>query len=123
MTPKELYDRIGGDYEAAKRTMMTDAMISRFIVKLIDDKSYSRLMAAAETMDSVGLFEASHAMKGVYANLGLTNLSAAASELTEEFRAGTERTLSDEAVKEKIDAITAMYEEAVEGVKQFVQEQ
>ena len=118
MTPKELYDRIGGDYEAAKRTMMTDAMISRFIVKLIDDKSYSRLMA-----DPVGLFEASHAMKGVYANLGLTNLSAAASELTEEFRAGTERTLSDEAVKEKIDAITAMYEKAVEGVKQFVQEQ
>ena len=44
-------------------------------------------------------------------------------ELTEEFRAGTERTLSDEAVKEKIDAITAMYEKAVEGVKQFVQEQ
>ena len=44
-------------------------------------------------------------------------------ELTEEFRAGHERTLSDEAVKEKIDAITAMYEKAVEGVKQFVQEQ
>ena len=119
MTPKELYDRIGGDYEAAKRTMMTDAMISRFIVKLLDDKSYSRLMDAAATMDSVGLFEASHAMKGVYANLGLTNLSAAASELTEEFRAGTERTLSDEEVRGKLDEIKALQERTMEKIAEF----
>ena len=123
MTPKELYEQIGGDYNAALRTLMNDMLISRFIIKLLDDKSFDNLMKAAETFDANGLFEASHAMKGVYANLGLMNLSNAASEITEEFRPGSERKLSDDAVREKIAAMKTMYETAVDGIRRFAQEQ
>lgn len=123
MTPRELYERIGGDYEAALRTLMNDTLISRFIVKLPDDSSFHQLMDAFAASDSKRMFEASHAMKGVYANLGLMNLSDAASEIAEEFRPGSERKLSDEAVNEKITAIRTMYETAMHYIRQFALEQ
>lgn len=123
MTPKELYEQIGGDYDAAVRTLMNDMLISRFIVKVLDDKSFENLMNAAEAFDPNGLFEASHAMKGVYANLGLMNLSNAASEITEEFRPGAVRKLSDDEVRQKIAALKTMYETAVDGIRRFAQEE
>ena len=123
MTPRELYERIGGDYEAALRTLMNDTLISRFIVKLPDDSSFHQLIEAYTASDPKRMFEASHAMKGVYANLGLTNLSDAASEIAEEFRPGSERKLSDEAVNEKITAIRTMYETAMHYIRQFALEQ
>lgn len=123
MTPRELYERIGGDYEAALRTLMNDTLISHFIVRLPDDSSFHQLMDAFAASDSKRLFEASHAMKGVCANLGLTNLSDTASEIAEEFRPGSERKLSDEAVTEKIAAIREMYETAVTFIRRFALEQ
>ena len=123
MTPKELYEQIGGDYDAAVRTLMNDMLISRFIVKLLDDKSFENLMNAADAFDGNGMFEAAHAMKGVYANLGLMNLSNTASEITEEFRPGAVRKLSDDEVRQKIAALKTMYETAVDGIRRFAQEQ
>jgi len=119
MTVQELYERVGGNYENAKRIMMNDALIGRFVGKLTDDGSFARISAAAETMDAAELFEGAHAMKGVCANLGLDNLSRAASELAEEFRPGNPRTMSDDAVQAKIDDILHMYNTAVEGIRQY----
>ena len=119
MTVKELYERIDGDYEAAIKIMMMDTMVARFIVKVPDDPTYGRLMAAAETMDPAGLFEAAHTLKGVAANFGLTKLSTMASGITEEFRPGKERTMSDEEVKEKLEALRKLYEQTVEGIRAF----
>ena len=119
MTVQELYESIGGNYESAKRVMMNDALISRFIVKLLDDKSCERLLNAEEGLDGPGLFEGAHAMKGVYANLGLDALSAAASEIAEEFRPGNPRRLSDEEVHARLADIRAQYERAIDGVRRF----
>ena len=123
MTPKELYERIGGDYDAALKILMNDALIGRFIVKIPEDPSCPNLLKAAETLDPAGMFEASHAMKGVYANLGLTNLSAAASVITEEFRSGSQRRMSDEAVQEKVAEIKEMYHTAITAIDEFKKEQ
>ena len=121
MTVQELYEQIDGNYEAAKKIMMMDQMISRFIVKFADDKSYERLKAAGETMDAAALFESAHTLKGVAANLGLTKLSTMASEITEEYRPGQERSMTDEQVKEKLEAISAQYAKTVEGIRAFAQ--
>ena len=119
MTVKELYARIDGDYEAATRILMNDALVARFIVKLADDTSFDRLSAAAETMDAQGLFEGAHAMKGVCANLGLNRLSQAAGELTEEFRPGRARTMDDEQVRERVEALRAFYGRTVDEIRRF----
>lgn len=119
MTTEELYSAIGGDYNAARRILMNDAMISRFIVKLLDDTSYDRLMSAWAAADEKGIFEAAHAMKGVYANLGVTGIASLASEITEEFRPGKERTLSPEALKEKMAAMESMHETMIRAIREF----
>ena len=123
MTVQELYESVGGSYEAAKRILMNDALIARFVAKLPEDTSFDKLSAAAETMDAQGLFEGAHAMKGVCANLGLENLSRAASELAEEFRPGNARKLSDDAVRERVEALRALYGRAVDEIRRFSAEQ
>ena len=40
MTVQELYERIGGNYAAAKRILMNDTLIARFVAKLPEDKSF-----------------------------------------------------------------------------------
>jgi len=119
MTVQELYTNIGGDYAAAKKILMMDKMISRFIVKLLDDKSCPRLLEAGETMDPVGLFEGAHALKGVCGNLGLLSLSKAAGVITEEFRPGHARAMSDAEVGEQLDAIRTQYQKTIEGIRAY----
>ena len=121
MTIQELYDAIGGSYESAKRVMQSDRIIAKFIVKFVDDKSFDTLLGGWESRDAQAAFEGAHALKGVCANLGLDAISAAASELAEQFRPGGERTLDDAAVTERIDAIRAKRETAVELIRGFAE--
>ena len=70
-------------------------------------------------MDSTELFEKGHAVKGVCANLGLVTLSELASEITEEFRPGNNRKLSDTEVADRIAQISEKYAIALEGIKKY----
>ena len=119
MTIQQLYDRIGGNYEHAVRIMKKDKLIDKYVRKLKDSNVSDALAQAGETMDAVKLFESAHAMKGVCANLGLDALASAADEITEEFRAGNPRTLSDEAVREKVAGILQRYRDTVEGIAEY----
>lgn len=119
MTIQQLYDRIGGNYEHAVRIMKKDKLIDKYVRKLKDSNVGDALAQAGETMDAVKLFESAHAMKGVCANLGLDALASAADEITEEFRAGNPRTLSDEAVREKVASILQRYRDTVEGIAEY----
>ena len=119
MTLQELYSSIDGNYAQAQKIMKMDKLITRYLLKLEGSKLDESLRAAAETMDATALFESSHAMKGVCGNLGLDKLAAMASEVSEEFRPGTPRSLSDEQVRELIDQLLALYGRTVEGIRGF----
>ena len=119
MTIQQLYDRIGGNYEHAVRIMKKDKLIDKYVRKLKDSNVGDALAQAGETMDAVKLFESAHAMKGVCANLGLDALASAADEITEEFRPGNPRTLSDDAVREKVASILQRYRDTVEGIAEY----
>ena len=119
MTIQQLYDRIGGNYEHAVRIMKKDKLIDKYVRKLKDSNVGDALAQAGEAMDAVKLFESAHAMKGVCANLGLDALASAADEITEEFRPGNPRTLSDEAVREKVAGILQRYRDTVEGIAEY----
>lgn len=119
MTIQQLYDRIGGNYEHAVRIMKKDKLIDKYVRKLKDSNVGDALAQAGETMDAVKLFESAHAMKGVCANLGLDALASAADEITEEFRPGNPRTLSDDAVREKVAGILQRYRDTVEGIAEY----
>ena len=119
MTVKELYQTIGGDYDAALKIMMMEPIVSKMIVKLLDDKSFGRIRQGGETMDATELFEGAHALKGVAASLGLTRLSEQAGVICDEFRPGRERTRTDEEVRTLLAEIEALYNRTLEGIRAF----
>jgi len=122
MTLQELYESIGGDYEQALRVLRVEKLIDKHIRKLAGNGVVDNLLAAGETMDPTQLFEAAHATKGVCANLGLTRIAGLASEIAEEFRPGTPRTMSDDEVKDRLRAIDDLYETTKEGIARYVAE-
>jgi len=122
MTVQELYEAAGGSYESAKRVMQLDRLIEKFILKYLNDTSFDKLRASWDARDAVGTFEGAHAMKGVCANLGLDALSALASELAEEFRPGNARALTDAEVQERVDALRARHERAIQAIRAYAEE-
>ena len=119
MTIQELYKRIGGDYDQAISVLRLDKLIDKHIKKFEDSGVVEGLLSAADNMNPTELFEASHAVKGVCANLGLTKLSAVASDITEEFRPGNIRKMSDDEVKARIEEIRVIYDQIVEGIRTY----
>jgi len=119
MTLQELYAAIGGDYDKAVQVLRVEKLIDKHIRKLMKNGVVDSLIAAGESMDPTQLFETAHAVKGVCANLGLTELSDAASDIAEEYRPGNERKLTDEEVSAKLQEIAAMYQRTVDGIRQY----
>ncbi len=119
MTVQELYQNIGADYDQAVRVLRMDKLIDKHIRKIRTSGVVERLLDAEEGMDPTSLFEASHAVKGVCANLGLTEIAGLASEIAEEYRPGNPRKMSDDEVKEKLDKIAALYKKTTDGIKAY----
>lgn len=119
MTLQELYESIGGDYTQATRVLRMDKLIDKHIRKLCKNGVVDALIAAGKSMDPKELFETAHAVKGVCANLGLVKLSAAASDIAEEYRPGNPRRLSDREVQEKLGEVERLYAQAAEGIRRY----
>ena len=120
MTLEELYASIGGDYGQALKVLRMDKLIDKHIRKLTKNGVIDSLIAAGENMDPTELFETSHAVKGICANLGLTRIAEAASEISEEYRPGNPRTMSDEEVKQKLQEIADLYQATTEGIENYI---
>ena len=120
MTIQELYAKIGGNYEQAQKIMRMDKLIDRYVRKLPASDAYEKLVQAGKTMDPAQLFESAHALKGVCANLGLDDLARAAGEITEEFRPGAARKMTDGEIREKLRAIEEMYQRTLKGIEEYI---
>ena len=42
MELKEVYEKIGGDYDDVVRRLMGEKLVRKFLLKFLDDKSYDR---------------------------------------------------------------------------------
>jgi len=121
MTLEELYAKIGGDYDQARRVLRMDKLIDKHIRKLTNNGVVEQLIKAGENMDPTQLFETAHAAKGVCANLGLKALSDMASAIADEFRPGNARALTDEQVKQRLTAVAELYDRTARGIQQYVE--
>ncbi len=122
MTLQELYAMVDGDYNQAVKIMKMDKLIDRYVRKFENNGTDKSLAAARDSMDPTALFESAHGMKGVCSNLGFVKLAAGAEEITEEFRPGNARKLSDEEVKAKIDDLLKDFDKTVEGIRKYTEE-
>lgn len=119
MTLQELYSSIGEDYEQALRVLRVEKLVDKHIRKLPKNGLIEALLAAGEEMDAAQLFETAHAAKGNCGNLGLTKLYEATSEITEEFRPGNPRKMTDEEVSAKLQEIAGLYEKTADAIRQY----
>ena len=119
MTLQELYSGIGEDYETAIRVLRVEKLVDKHIRRLAKSGVMEALAEAGKTMEAGALFDAAHAAKGYFGNLGLGRLAAASSEITEEFRPGNDRRMRDDEVKEKLAEIAALYEKTAEGIRRY----
>ena len=119
MTLRELYASVGENADQALRVLRVEKLVDKHIRRLPGNGVIDSLLAAGEAMDPALLFEAAHAAKGNFGNLGLTRLSAAASEITEEFRPGNPRKMSDGEVRNRLSEIAAVYNRTVEAIRRY----
>ena len=115
MELKEVYEKIGGDYDDVVRRLMGEKLVRKFLLKFLDDKSYADLERTLGEEDYKEAFRAAHTLKGVAANLAFTELMECVSELTEQLRPCTEP--ADEALYQKVVESYDLTIQAIEAYK------
>lgn len=86
ITIERFYEKIGGNYNDVLKRFGSEMILKRFVLKFLQDPSFSELRKGFEEKDAETVFRAAHTLKGVCANLGFERLYRASYELTESFR-------------------------------------
>ena len=119
MTLQELYDRIGGDYAEAIGRLRMEKLITRFIVRFLDDTSCKDVQTAWAAGDERATFDAAHAAKGVCANLSLVELARITSNITEALREGNEALRAQTDVDALVSELANKYDNTIQNIKAY----
>ena len=112
MTLKEFYDAVGGDYSNVMQRLCDEEFALEFLFRFADESLPERLKHAIDTKNREEAFTISHTLKGTCVNLGLSDLYASASKLTDALRT----TFSPE-VPALFDAFLQDYQRAIQGIR------
>ena len=74
MTIQECYQKIGGDYEAVLKRLMSPNLVRKFIGKFLEDDSYQKLCEEMDAGNREEAFRAAHTLKAYVEILGLRGL-------------------------------------------------
>ncbi|MDY4194581.1 MAG: hypothetical protein SOY03_09855 [Bariatricus sp.] len=74
MTIQECYQKIGGDYEAVLKRLMSPNLVRKFIGKFLEDDSYQKLCEEMDAGNREEAFRAAHTLKAYVEILGLSVL-------------------------------------------------
>lgn len=112
MTIKEFYEKIGGDYDEVLGRLFSEALIKKFLIKFLTDKSYQTFFEEIEKQNIEEAFRAAHTLKGVCQNLGLGTLFKSSSDIAEALRGG-----QNNVTQPMHERLKADYEYTVECLK------
>ena len=119
MTLEELYRKIDGDYAQACQVLRIDKLIDKHIRRFPTGGIVEAVLNAGKTLEPVAMFESAHAMKGVCSNLGLKSLATIASVITEEYRPGSVRNLTDDQIRAQLENLERLYRKTVDGISEY----
>jgi len=88
MDMRELYLLVGGDYEDLVKRLPREDKLPGYLLKYAATEDMSLMVAAYEKGDYKTVFEKSHSLKGMAANLSLKEHAAVISEICEAVRNG-----------------------------------
>lgn len=86
MSLQECYKELDGAFEDVCQRLFSEALVTKFVIKFLDDKSFMQLCNSIETSDYSKAFIAAHTMKGICQNLSFTRLHESSHNLTEALR-------------------------------------
>lgn len=98
--------------DLTERLMNNMNLITKFVKRFPDDKSYGQLILGIDNGDTEAAFRAAHSLKGVCANLSMTKLYKLLSRQVEYLRAGD---MEDGA--DMMPAVTEEYEKMIEAIE------
>lgn len=101
----------------AKRRLMSDRLIRKYLGMFPSETFMTELHEAVAQNDRVAAFDAVHKMKGVAANLALTELQESAVALTEQLRDGQQD--PDPALYQ---AVSQAYDKTLRVINAFCQD-
>ena len=102
MTVRECYEKIGSDFDKVLGRMGSEALVKRFAVKFLEDKSFEELTESLKEKDG----EDAYTLKGICGNLVLDRLYEIDCELTEKLR-GRQTEGSEELYQKVAEAYEA----------------
>lgn len=119
MQIRECYEAIGGNYDDVRSRLVKDELISRFVIKFLDDDSYELLTNSLQQKEYKEAFRAAHTLKGICQNLGFERLGDSAACLTETLR-NSETVQVDEAACElQYKKVSEDYQETVDAISKY----
>ena len=103
MTVKECYEAMGADYDGVLSRLRTDERVQKFLLKVLNDKSFELLCASLKERNMEEAFRAAHTLKGVCQNLSLDRLYVSSNEMAERLRGGREYGEDVEEMLKKVE--------------------
>lgn len=103
---RAFYQSIGADGEAMLRRFGSEALVKKYLAKLLQDNTFSTLATAMQRRDYHEAFRAAHTLKGIALNLELTQLAEKSSVLTELLR---DNVKNEEAADAAYQDVAACY--------------
>lgn len=113
MTVQELYVNLGEDYNEIYERIGNDKWIVKYLKKFIIEDYVNDLKTAIVDEQWEDLFKASHSLKGLALNLGLSKLANASTALCETVRSGAPTT----DVTPLYNATAGYYNEAISQIE------
>ena len=113
MELKEVYEKIGGDYDDVVRRLMGEKLVRKFLLKFLDDE---RTLSEGDYKEA---FRAAHTLKGVCQNLSLTSLYQVSSQLTEELRNEDTAVPGNPNISDYMSKVTAEYHKTIEAIQEL----
>ncbi len=113
MTIQECYKEMGADYEEVQGRLRTEERIKKFVLKVLNDKSYNLLCDSIAQQNIEEAFRAAHTLKGISQNLSLTALYHSSSALSEKLKAKE----YDKEAEEMFEQLKKDYAKTVEAIQ------
>lgn len=103
MTVRECYEIMGADYDGVLSRLRTDERVQKFLLKVLNDKSFELLCTSLKERNMEEAFRAAHTLKGICQNLSLDRLYMSSNEMAERLRGGQEYKEDIEPMLEKVE--------------------
>jgi len=114
VTVKELYEKIGGNYQEIMGRLYSESIVKKIAKMLLADTNIEKLASSIDSGNVQEGFMAAHTLKGMCANLSLDSMTAQFSEITEALRAG-----DNDKAKELLPAAKEQFEALLKDISEI----